>query len=424
MTYHNRNHQLFSAILLSLILLLSTNTFACANTIVVESNDSTSSDKQLIDWLRSNGATINEKLEIRHINPDDSTSPKGVFATENIDVGEVICEIPMDLMIHPEGKQDWTSTDCGTIEATYKAMTAEENVMNPYVKHLLSQPKDYLPIFWSKEGFDFLVLMLGFFLPPHACDIDEILQPNLCEAPYNDVEDPMMRHARMLVIARSDYAYMIPFYDMFNHKSKRYHIHHEISYYNIQEEQRAKLVAQRSVQAGEEIYNSYNQCDECESKEYMGTAEILMTYGFVESIPQIWFLYYGRLKFELDWKDEDESTNELVVNFLVTPSKRGLSWLRAELKRLLEFEDLNRKNFGASIPESEWNTIWRYYDAMVLAFTKALESATETSEKVWEPSDAHWYVTGDGKAWDEPIVDVDFEKMAQYLGKYGFSDEL
>jgi len=284
-------YQLFlSAILLPRLVLSNNDTFCNENTNVtaVESNQSSDLDKELIHWLRSNGATINEKLQIRQVDPDDPTSPKGIFATENIEEGEVICEIPMHLMIHHEGELYKNSSDCTTVEATYKAITAEEHMLTPYAKYLLQQPRNYIPLFWSDEGYDFLLQMLGKYLPPQNSDMYELLYTegiDMCEAPYNDIDDAMMRHARMMVIARSDYAYMIPFYDMFNHKSKRHHIDHEISYLKIQDEQRSKLVAKRAVQAGNEVFNSYNLCDDCDMKEYMGTSEILMTYGFVEKIP-------------------------------------------------------------------------------------------------------------------------------------------
>ena len=48
----------------------------------------------LISWLRANGAYINEKLVVKY-----NGSYRGVFATEDMDMGETLCSIPSDLII-------------------------------------------------------------------------------------------------------------------------------------------------------------------------------------------------------------------------------------------------------------------------------------------------------------------------------------
>ena len=147
---------------------------------------------ELIHWLRTNGAYINEKLIIRHVNPDDKTSPRGVFAMEDMDAGELLCHIPHTLLLKPsedtyldnlnkrirlDSRNDTDNTDdydveeldeseiqdCGAIDAVYDAMRIlnnkneatkndddDDDAENAYVKYLLMQPKDYLPSFWSK----------------------------------------------------------------------------------------------------------------------------------------------------------------------------------------------------------------------------------------------------------------------------------
>ena len=71
---------------------------------LVSSNDDDDGDDiatQLIHWLRANGAYINEKLTVRHVNPADVTSPRGVFALEDMDAGELLCHIPHTLLLKP-----------------------------------------------------------------------------------------------------------------------------------------------------------------------------------------------------------------------------------------------------------------------------------------------------------------------------------
>ena len=140
---------------------------------------------QLIHWLRANGAYINEKLTVRHVNPADVTSPRGVFALEDMDAGELLCHIPHTLLLKPredtyldnlnkrirlnihndtddgdvEELDESEIFDCGAIDAVFDAMmilknkneaTKNDDAENAYVKYLLMQPKDYLPSFWSK----------------------------------------------------------------------------------------------------------------------------------------------------------------------------------------------------------------------------------------------------------------------------------
>lgn len=170
----------------------STNKVNMSNDLVSSNDDDGDIATQLIHWLRTNGAYINEKLTVRRINPADVTSPRGVFALEDMDAGELLCHIPHTLLLKPSedtyldnlnkrirlnNHNDTNDTDgddveeldeselndCGAIDAVYDAMTilnnkneamknddAHDDSEFAYVKYLLMQPKDYLPSFWSK----------------------------------------------------------------------------------------------------------------------------------------------------------------------------------------------------------------------------------------------------------------------------------
>lgn len=173
----------------------STNKVNMSNDLVSSNDDGGDDDiaTQLIHWLRTNGAYINEKLTVQHVNPADVSSPRGVFALEDMDAGELLCHIPHTLLLKPSedtyldnlnkrirlnNHNDTNDTDdndveeldeseifdCGAIDAVYNAMTilnnkneatrndddADDDTENAYVKYLLMQPKDYLPSFWSK----------------------------------------------------------------------------------------------------------------------------------------------------------------------------------------------------------------------------------------------------------------------------------
>ena len=86
-----------------------------------------------------------------------------------------------------------------------------------------------------------------------------------------------------------------------------------------------------------------------------------MHFGFVEPIPQRWLFDFARVKFGLDWKDGNESTGEVVVNFLVPPSERGIALLQEELTRLNVFSETNRnktyKDYEG-MTQYEWESLW------------------------------------------------------------------
>jgi hypothetical protein len=121
-----------------------------------------------------------------------------------------------------------------------------------------------------------------------------------------------------------------------------------------------KIVTTKKIKKSEELYHSYNRCNICEAwADHHGTPEIFISFGFVEVMPQRWLFDFARVKFDLDWKDADESTGD------VPPSAGGIALLQEELARPKD----------AGIPESEWQSLWQYYHAL----KTALESAVEQS---------------------------------------------
>ncbi len=174
----------------------------------------------MINWLRANGAFINDKLQIRHINPDDPSSPRGLFALESLEQGETVCNIPWELIISPSEKvapqsERYKQLDCGTIDAVIEEICKSESDMTAYGKYLLSQPRGYTLGFWSKLGQDLFWEMTD----------DEKLPPVWIEAIREDWEEECGGNAEnsshlfamMLVKARADYQYLVPFYGEFKH---------------------------------------------------------------------------------------------------------------------------------------------------------------------------------------------------------------
>ena len=160
----------------------------------------------LVEWLIANGAFINNKVKIKHMDENNKASPLGLVAIADMDKGEKICQIPPHLIIMPDEVQ--TSDDCPTIKATYDMLTEKGH---PWAKYLLGQTHRNTPEFWSEKGRFMLKKMTGDMLPPQY--IDETMEELVTEC-RGDVNNPIYLHAAMLVKSRADYSVLVPFYGM------------------------------------------------------------------------------------------------------------------------------------------------------------------------------------------------------------------
>jgi len=111
----------------------------------------------LIAWLRDNGAYINDKLVVKN-----DGSYRGVFATQDMEVGERVCSIPSHLIIQPteeltREEDVGTCTDCLTTKAVMNELSRDDPT--PYGEYL-AQTSGYLPLFWSDSGKELLSMML------------------------------------------------------------------------------------------------------------------------------------------------------------------------------------------------------------------------------------------------------------------------
>lgn len=187
---------------------------------------------------------------------------------------------------------------------------------------------------------------------------------------------------------------------MINHDNGNYNIRHLHDNYrrdNI-DETGHEIVTTKAMKAGDQLFNSYNRCNVCqEHLDWVGTPELFLEFGFVEAMPQRWLFDFARMKFDLDWKDGDESSGKLVVNFLVPPSEVGISLLREELVRLESFSTLHRRKSYKEyegMSKYELEMLWQYYDALCAALSNAVGSKATMSDDVWELDDNWWVKDG------------------------------
>ncbi|KAL3933939.1 MAG: hypothetical protein SGBAC_010183 [Bacillariaceae sp.] len=351
-------------------------------------------DMGVTDWIHNaEGGFFSPKQELRKT--DNSTqSAIGVFAVEDIAEGEVLMTVPWELIIKSPKKEEGQMC-CGTVDAVWKEMKKGENSKyHPYPAYLKSQPDDDLPSNWNEKAKDLLYEIIG--VPqgndPRTSDFDSIppeepiewLEIDYHQKCQGSRRDPMANHAALLVVQRSDDYIMVPGYDLYNHRNGKYH-NTEIRW---EDGQPHVTKASRAIQKGEQIYNSYNFCVECEGRRsHYGAAEILRDYGFVEEYPQRW--YYsnlgGTIQFDID---EDEETGEVKIvdwqdRFLPKDEylRYARVWVRRQLRRQRRIQNLNfHRSKWPTIPERQWQIIWDFHKGNTLA----MELAREHLDKVYE----------------------------------------
>ena len=202
---------------------------------------------------------------------------------------------------------------------------------------------------------------------------------------------------------------------MMNHHNGHYNVKHLYDPFKPDPIDKTgyEVVTSKTIRSGEELYNSYNHCNICyDVYDWFGTPEMFLHYGFVEPMPQRWLFDFARVKFDLDWKDGDESTGELGVKFLVPPSEKGIALLKVELDRLESFSIMYRSTDyeERGILASEWDALWQYYDALHDAISHAVQSNAVFTDDVWKLGDDWWVKDGTLRAadhdehWVLPII--------------------
>uniref|UniRef100_A0A7S2ETR6 PABS domain-containing protein n=1 Tax=Ditylum brightwellii TaxID=49249 RepID=A0A7S2ETR6_9STRA len=256
-----------------------------------------------------------------------------------------------------------------------------ESAYAPYVEYLLdSQPPGQIPSAWSEAGQELFEKIL-------RSKTEEELPPKyptdwLRDDWHHDCggsHDPVEIHAAQLVIQRAWDNLMIPIYDMFNHRNG----HWFNSEGTVKSDEPIRVHATRDIKAGEQIYNSYNQCEDCGGRlTNYGTPEIVRDYGFVESFPQRWIFGEYNVAFEIDEKyEEGKGTGEYFVKTWIgsEPEEDDIYELRERIEILEHDMKALLSERDPAVPEREWNVIVEFTNAMVFAVNVAVKSFEEQS---------------------------------------------
>jgi len=251
------------------------------------------------------------------------------------------------------------------------------------MNYLKKQKKISLPSSWSKEGKDLLKLVVDQLRPAGVDNWIEQEWYQECKGEKNEIHENL---ALMVVSRGWDYT-MVPVYEIMNHRNGNYY-NSQTNVLNDGEKDVIQVRARRRIGVGEQIYTSYNLCDECNNrKEDYGTPEILRDYGFVEEYPQRW-VFDEILKFEIvdgSTIDIDEQNvhrlepapnDKLYVNWIGKGQLEDEDrvFLTEEIDRLQKLADNQLKEPNEAVPKEELTVILDYHKALLQALTLALEN--------------------------------------------------
>mmetsp|Transcript_12685 Transcript_12685/g.23773 ORF Transcript_12685/g.23773 Transcript_12685/m.23773 type:complete len:397 (+) Transcript_12685:366-1556(+) len=337
----------------------------------------------LISWLKESGGYFHPHLEMRRRDPSDPTSHFGMFATDPIIKGEVMIRVPKSVILD-SGEDDPEITSamvCGTVRNLAEQLKLKDkSKYAPYVNYLLeTQPAGQIPSAWTDQGKKLLERVLE-----GETDDDVLLPPyepvSWLDDWYNECDgsrDPLEEYAALLVIQRSWDDLLIPLFDMMSHRNGEWwntgsnHLH---------EGEPAQVFAKRDIEAGEEIYTTYNHCEDCGARyTTYGTPEILREYGFVEQFPQSWIFNDIDVGFRIDqvYDENDEimeDAYEITEWIFGEPDEYEVQELQRRLDQIVTKKNSVLSQRDSSIPDNEWHTIVAYAEAMELALAVALDS--------------------------------------------------
>jgi hypothetical protein len=247
-----------------LLLLLSTLVTLSSSKSPPEVDEQVLLATQIVDWLQArDGGLFNSKQEIRTVGP-----MMGIFAKERIEKGELLCQVPWDSLIHskrPGSTEEWsgqTYLSCGTVQNLVDEWNkGDDSELAPYIRYLKSQRTGQIPSAWSNAGRALLSDILG-----RRKDETQRLAPFGVfwgsEVWYDQCSGSLEHfHQAMLVMQRADEDVMIPVYDLYNHDNEELNTKCERTHGEYHQ-----TWADETIEAGEQIFNSYNLCYQCGSR--------------------------------------------------------------------------------------------------------------------------------------------------------------
>ena len=339
--------------------------------------------QRLVQWVRSNGGFVSDKIEVRRLDVNDRNSSYGVFATQNIDVSEILLVIPRSCLI-----TTFEEDICDTVDLLAQEFAlGKQSQYEPFVTYLFEAlPYGQLPPLWSQAGKRLLTNIVfdhgrkkQVFPPSKLLDTEWIG----CES-FEESTPLLNRHAAMLVHQRGWDEVMIPILDMLNHRNGPIWWNTRESHSVHDSSKPVHVEASRAIRVGEEVYSTYDNCLDCGGRDNSyGTPEILRDYGVVEMMQQRWVFRAQGIAFSLDYKYAEDGSipdeTDLQLDWLT--DKRldddDVRFFEDQTARLQKLGEDLKKGKDPDVPEREWNTIVQYHKALLTALKVLLKETRQ-----------------------------------------------
>lgn len=367
----------------------------------------------MLDWLiEQKDGFIDPRIEIRRSNPKDSNSRIGIFVKqEAIQADELLIKIPRNVKIQvdtipkkDESDDDDSSDDDDDDDDEDFSNKQSKGYQNhicklawalrdeydddkesdyyPYIKYLqLQQPMKKVPAMYSTAGQHLMLqtqreismrTLNGF---EFANDI--VMWPWRAyeEDCIQDVDDDEGNSLSPYFIALAvqhglEHAF-VPFYDLVMHHSSKTKVNVFTKPSIFSEEQDLGVYALRDLEAGEELFRSYRECQDCytERRDYLGTPEMLRDYGFVETYPHTFHFVDDITVLVDDIGGGGNYAARCVNDNNKCPSKQ---FVEARIKDLKEVIGYMIQTSEPIMEKYEYETIKAYHKALLVALTTVL----------------------------------------------------
>mmetsp|Transcript_24485 Transcript_24485/g.59976 ORF Transcript_24485/g.59976 Transcript_24485/m.59976 type:complete len:1316 (+) Transcript_24485:203-4150(+) len=289
----------------------------------------------LVDFVKREGGIFNSELQELKLTPDYGIGPQtassgakiGVYAKETIEEGTVLSRVPWSIVIdnedipgYLEEKQQERASllehavldeeviaaneayvdslpnmACPTFRNLLREILLDEaSKMHPYFHYLYSARRT-LPAHFTKDAKKMLEQLLTKQTEEELPLLDS-LENNFLLKHHFDLCDKLPSHKHTgafierdavakLIVQFAHNGLLIPTYDFYGHRNGKY-LNTKAT---VQKGEYVEIVASRKIEAGEGIYGSYSDCDDCDPlNKHYDMVDIFRDHGYLERYPQRW----------------------------------------------------------------------------------------------------------------------------------------
>jgi hypothetical protein len=235
---------------------------------------------ELQGWMHQHGGYFHPHQELKY---DEKFNGWMLFATEDIETGQVLSKVPWELIIsgsltaslfssnataddlfeHITGQLNCESTN----QLIHELGLGDSSSFGPYIRYLREVPTFHIPAMWTPQGRGALTAMLGGMdagdIPPVGpFDVIDIDWFGVCNGSEDGVE------AAALLLQQGLWnTLVVPTFDWYTHRNGD-HLNAKV---NVVPGQFMEITAVRPIVKGEALHRSFDLCELCHPDEDEGT---------------------------------------------------------------------------------------------------------------------------------------------------------